>query len=309
MEPKTPKHIAVGNLNIDVYMVVDYIPGPDEDAVAREAYIGPGGAAANYSVAVAKLGHKVSLLSHTGKLAEQLGVLKLLQERGVDTSLVRIHDNEMPGIVIVLVAPDGERTMITMRGANNRLRGDEVQGVTVDVLHVASRGTDVLQRVVSSIRAGLVSYDPGSAAARREASRILDIARNAVDVLVLNHVEYKLVMSDKPFIEAQSLLNGRLKYIIVKMGAEGATLISRDGLWHVEAFRAGQVVDTTGAGDVFIAVFNSYLVEKGDHITALQAASIAAGIKVTRRGAQSAPSREEIERLLREKPPRIHKHV
>lgn len=308
MESEAPRHIAVGNLNIDVYMVVDYIPGPDENAVAREAYIGPGGAAANYSVAAARLGHRASLLSHTGRLAEQLGVLGLLRERGVDTSLVKIHDNEMPGIVIVLVAPGGERTMITMRGANNLLRGDEASGAEADVLHVASRDTEVLQRAASTIRSKIVSYDPGGAAARREKSRILEAARELADVLVLNRVEYRLVAGDKPLSEARDLLGGKLKYVIVKKGAEGAILVTRDGLWHVDAFRAGEVVDATGAGDVFIAVFNSYLIEKSDYITALQAASIAAGIKVTRRGAQSAPSREEIERFLRENPPRVHEY-
>ncbi|HIQ24002.1 MAG TPA: carbohydrate kinase family protein [Pyrodictium delaneyi] len=308
MKLETPKHIAVGNLNIDVYMIVDYIPGPDENAIAREAYVGPGGAAANYSVAVARLGHRVSLLGHTGRLAEQLGVLRLLQESGVDISLVRIHDDEMPGMVIVLVAPSGERTMITMRGANNLLRGDEAQGVAANVLHVASRGTDVLQRVASTIRSSIVSYDPGGAVARREASHILDVARDTVDVLMLNRVEYKLVAGDRPLSEAQGLLGGRLKYIIVKKGAEGAVLVAHDGLWHVEAFRAGEVVDTTGAGDVFIAVFNSYLVERGDYIIALQAASIAAGIKVTRRGAQSVPGREEIEKFLHEKPPKVREY-
>ncbi|KSW12231.1 hypothetical protein CF15_05610 [Pyrodictium occultum] len=303
-----PLHLAVGNINVDVYLLVDYLPGPDDNVVAREAYLGPGGAASNYSVAVSRLGHRAAIVGHTGRLAKQLGVLAGLEAAGVDTSFVKIHEDEMPGIVIVLVTPGGERTMISMRGANNLLRGDEARGAVADVLHVASRGVEVLERAASSTRPGIVSYDPGSSVARREGGLILEAARRYVDILVLNRVEYQLVAGNRGIEEARGLLGGRLRYIIVKRGSEGAVLVARDGVWHVEALRLGEPVDTTGAGDVFIAAFNTYLVERGDPLEALQAASAAAGIKVTRRGAQSAPSREEVEKILRENPPRIREY-
>jgi len=300
-----PRHLAVGNLNLDMYVVVDYIPGPDENSIAREAYLGPGGAAANYAVTVTGLGHEAGLVSHTGSEAGRLGLLRALRERGVDTSHIVIHEGEMPGLVIILVAKDGERTMITMRGANNYLRGDEAAGEKVDALHVASRGTEVFTRAASSISARLVSYDPGASNARREGPKILEVARNLADVLVLNRVEYGYVSGGAGLSVARSLLGGRLGMIIVKLGAQGAVLFTREGAWRVEAYRAGEPVDTTGAGDVFIATFNVFYLDTDDPLEALKAASIAAGMKVTRRGAQSAPGREEVERILRTSPPAV----
>ncbi len=298
------KHLSVGNLNLDMYIVVESLPGPDENAIARDAYIGPGGAAANYAVAAARLGDQPYLVAHTGRLLEELGITARLRREGVSLDYVKIHDDQMPGLVIVLVTAGGERTMITMRGANNLLRGDEAQG-SFNVAHVASRGPDVLQRVCSSVAADFTSYDPGASNTSRYPDKVVEAARKCSDILVLNRAEYRHIAGTNNIDVARDLLGGRLRMILVKRGAEGAVLVTAEEAYIVEAYRAGQVVDTTGAGDVFIAAFNVYLLRTGDPAKALQAASIAAGIKVTRRGAQSAPSREEVERALRTNPPRV----
>jgi ribokinase len=305
MEPV--RHVAVGHLNIDMYMVVDYIPGPDENAVAREAYVGPGGAAANYAVAASRLGSKAFLVAHTGRLAEQMGLLGHLRSEGVDTSYVVVHKDQMPGIVVVVVSAGGERTMITIRGANNLLRGDEARGLRTDVLHVASRGPETLERAASAVAAALISYDPGASNTRKRPREVLEAARSYADILVLNRAEYRHVAGTEDLAAARKLLGGRLSMVIVKQGGQGAVLVTNSGVLHVEAYRAGPVVDTTGAGDVFIAAFNTFYAEKRDEVVALQAASVAAGIKVGRRGAQSAPSREEVEEALRERPPRVRR--
>ena len=298
-------HLAVGNLNVDIYMVVDKIPGPDERATAEEAYVGPGGAAANYAVAAARLGHLTELVAHTGVLAERLGVLERLREAGVGLSHIVVHEDEFPGIVVVAVGPGGERAMIALRGANRHLRGDEAAGAHCEALHVASRGPEVLEAAASSVEAGLVSYDPGFSTLRRDPGGVLEAARRWAHVLFLNRAEYGLVAPGAPVEDAARLLGGRLRVVVVKLGGEGAVAATRDCVCRVEAYRVERVVDTTGAGDVFAAAFNVYLLEKGSIEEALRAASAAAGLKVSRRGGQAAPSREEVEEALRRSPPRV----
>jgi len=298
------RHLAVGNLNIDMYIVVDNLPGPDENVVAREAYIGPGGAAANYAVAVARLGGEAFLVAHTGRLMKELGIIAMLEKERVRLDYVVVHEDQMPGLVVVVVSTNGERTMITMRGANNLLRGDEAGG-TFDVVHVASRGPLILRRTCSNVTSRFTSYDPGASNTSREPTSVVEAAQLCADILVLNRAEYRHITGSDDIRAARNLLGGRLSMVLVKKGSEGAVLVTKRARYHVEAYRAGQVVDTTGAGDVFIATFNNYYIETGDLLKALQAASIAAGIKVTRRGAQSAPSREEVEKVLASRPPRV----
>lgn len=302
-----PLHLVYGNINIDIYVVVERLPGPDEAVEAREAYLGPGGAASNYSVAAARAGHRVRLVAHTGVLAREMGILEKLGRLGVDTSAVAVHDDEQPGLVVVMVSPGGERAMVKLPGANRLLRGGEVGG-DADVLHVASKPLGVYEAAARACSCRIRSYDPGSSA------RLLDagaLARSEPrpSIVYLNRAEFRLVVGGDPEPgRAAGLARETGSAIVVKLGARGAIAATPDGdVLAVEAYRPRVVVDTTGAGDVFAAYMNAWLAEGRGLGEALQAASVAAGLKVSRRGAQSAPGREEVEEVLAREPPRLRR--
>ena len=293
-------HLSVGNLNVDVYMVVPRLPGGDEAVTAEDSYIGPGGAAANYAVAASRAGHRASLLAHTGHLAVDLGLLSSLSRIGVDTSLVSVHENEMPGIVLVLVGSRGERAMVKLPGANRLLRGDEAAGLRFTVVHVASVGSAIAARVFSSVEAQLRTYDPGGSAYKEGLEGVKRV-RGLVDVLYLNKAEYRALTGADPDPSGASKLAALVgaRLLVVKLGGEGALAVEPGGgALRVGALRV-KPLDTTGAGDVFDAYMNAWLAEGSSVEEALRAASTAAGLKVERRGAQSAPSREEVEERLR----------
>lgn len=295
-----PHHLAVGNLNIDMYIVVDELPGPDEDVRAKDAYIGPGGAATNYAVSVALAGHKVTLLAHTGNEARQLGILKMLDERGVDTSHVIVHDDNPPGMVLILVSQKtGEKMMVSLRGANMFLTGTEITGKHYDVAHVASVEPRVLTNIVRHVSPRIVSYDPGASVTREYKDKLIDIVKGA-SIVYLNRSEYRMIFGEEFSVDNLSkvtrVYSGSM--IVVKLGARGAIAGSRERVYLVDAYRHGVAVDTTGAGDVFAAYFNSCIAEEGGIEECLAVASVAAGIKVTRRGAQSVPTRKEVDEVL-----------
>ena len=298
------RHVALGNINLDIYVVVDHIPGPDEDATALELYMGPGGAAANYAVAAARLGHEAYLVGHLGLQGLGAFLLEALEESGVKTDHVVIHRDKQPGIVVILVSQNGERAMATMRGANLLLRGDEAS-TEADILHIASREPEIVKRATRSISSSFISYDPGGRIARQYGSKLLNEATDLVDLIAVNRVEADLIFGSSEPEELAQKLRGRLTYILLKKGAQGAVLVTREGYYFVEAYTEGRVVDTTGAGDVFISVLNSYIAEGKNISEALRAASIAAGLKIMKRGAQSAPPREEIEKRLSQEKPRV----
>ncbi|NOZ89451.1 MAG: carbohydrate kinase family protein [Crenarchaeota archaeon] len=304
MDP--PRHLAVGNINVDMYLVVPRLPGPDEAVAASTAYVGPGGAASNYAVAASRAGHRSSLLAHTGRLALSLGVLEALERSGVDVSLVRVHEDELPGIAVVLLESGGQRAMVKLVGANRLLTGDEELGGGFDVAHVASVHPRVALRVASRRPARLHSYDPGGAAPQLRGH--VEELRGLLDVLYVNRVEFRKVFGVEPSPLAAAEAAARLEAIVVvKLGGDGALAASpRGDLLRVEAIRV-EAVDTTGAGDVFDAYMNAWLAEGRSLGEALQAAAVAAGLKVARRGAQSAPSRREVEERLQRGPPRLQR--
>ncbi len=297
-----PRHVAVGNVNVDVYFYVDRLPSVDDVISVEEAVIGLGGAAANYSVAVARAGHRSALVAHTTRHVKALGLLDSLVAEGVDVSHVRVHDDGMPGLVVVLVLPSGEVSMLKIRGVNKLLKGDEVAEVLpMDVVHFASVEPSIVDNACRATKgfreATIVSYDPGGAVVEKHASGIIEVSRRCVTLLTLNARELELVAGSRDYRAAKRLLGGRLAAVLVRIGGGGAYLVTVNAVYQVYGFHYGRVVDTTGAGDTFNAYFNTYLAEGRSYEEALEAASIAAGVKVTRKGAQTSPRRSEVELL------------
>lgn len=292
------RHIVVGNVNIDITLVVPKLPGSDENIRATDFWVGLGGAASNYSVAVARLGHKASLVARAGREAKALGLLDFLAENGVDISYVRVVD-EPAGVVVVILLPSaGSRSMITMRGANALLSADMIPDGAGDLLHLASVRPDIVIEAGDRLNYDFITYDPGGEAFHNPKGVLM--AASKVDVLMLNNMELKAVAGWPVFDAALKLFRGRLRFLVVKHGRGGAVLIERDGsIYSVDSFRVEKPVDVTGAGDAFDAAFNVWLLETGDPEKALKAAVAAGALKTTKKGSSSMPSRDEVEELLK----------
>jgi ribokinase len=290
------EHIAVGNLNLDITVRVPRLPGPDDNVVAEEYWLGLGGAATNYAVAVARLGQRPRLVAVAGREAERLGLLDTLREAGVDVGSVRVTSGQI-GIVIVLLSPargEESRSMVAMRGVNLSLDASMVPPGG-DVVHLAS----VRPRIVEDVCPGrrLCTYDPGGAAFHSPGEVVR--AAGASEYLMLNLRELESLTGDSGVEAATSLLSGRLRMVVVKYGRGGAALVDSYGvLGSAEPPAVGEIVDVTGAGDAFDAAFNVWLLWKGDPLEALRAGVAAGAAKVSRRGSSNMPHAEEVAALL-----------
>jgi len=235
------EHVAVGNLNLDISLELDRFPRPDENLFARRAWIGPGGAATNYAVAVARLGHRPLLVARTGGDAVKLGLLDQLNSMGVDTRYVVVVPGETTGTVVVIMVPsDSTRTLLTIRGANEGLNGGMVPD-RGDIVHFAS----VKPRVVHEYMGGgrPLSYDPGG-----EVYRDPEGVREAVflvETVFLNEKELEALAGSSSPRAASRLLEGRLRRIVVKQGRGGATLYNGEKTIVAEPPRVDRVVDVT----------------------------------------------------------------
>jgi len=295
------RHVAVGNINIDFYFKIPRMPSLGENILCSEAYLGFGGAAANYALATARLSHKVTLIASTSQHPLSNIALKRLEEEGVDISKVKFASNILPGIVVVLVSENGERTMISYRGANTLLDSKMLEDVPSDakIVYFASVHPDVVINSYKYLegRDIIISYDPGGEAFKNPKGVLK--ALNFIDEILVNNLELKALINSESYSDAKTLLKGRVKRVIVKCGGKGVYMVSKDSISYIEAFTHGKVVDTTGAGDVFASAYHTFYLETLDYKCALKAGVIAAGIKVTRKGAQSAPIRSEVEDHLR----------
>ena len=290
---------SIGNANVDVLLYLDELPPRGGQVEARGAERRAGGAAANFAVAAAKLGLKASFIGCVGLDEDGDWLLSKLASHGVDTSLVK-RVRERTGFVVVLVEAGGERTMVAYRGANAALYEaglEDLDYSMFDWVHASSIRPDAAAGAFKAAkRAGATtSYDPGGAVAMMGFGRLLQ-ALEHTDVLFLNEREAQLLESSGggPELEAVRRL---VPTVVVKMGAEGAMAYRGGEAASAPAFRV-EVVDTTGAGDAFDAAF-CYALARGLGLReSLVFANACAALKITRRGAQSSPTLQEVLEFL-----------
>jgi ribokinase len=296
--------VSVGNLNFDIYLRAGGIPGPDERVEALELYTGGGGSAANFALAIARMGLRARFIGAVGD--DPLGEMSLMElaAGGVDVSRVKRVHGVPSGIVVVIVDESGVKRMLAYRGANALLAPEDLTPEKFEGarhVHVATGRVEIIKRAGGLAReAGAsLSVDGGMALAGRGLERLREVLGGA-DVAFFNYAEARAATGlDDPERIVEALSAGlRVGEVVVTLGAGGA--IASDGrrTVRVPAIKAA-AVDTTGAGDSFAAAYVAALLRGADMRERLAFASAAAAIKVSRRGARSSPSYDEVVSLLR----------
>jgi sugar/nucleoside kinase (ribokinase family) len=259
--PGAPRPVlVVGDVSVDVVARPTGPLCPGSDTPATVGLRG-GGAGATVASWLAHLGVPVTLAGRIG--ADAAGRAQRAELAGHGVSCALAVDPELPtGTVVVLVGPDGERTMLPDAGANGRLAPADLPALPAGghlhlsgypLLREGSRpaGLAVLRRAQAE---GLtVSVDPASAAplAAIGPPAFLDWTCGA-DLLLPNAAEARLLAGQGDPVRAARTLAASYRAVVVKLGAAGAIWASGDELVHIPAAPA-TVLDTTGAGDALAA--------------------------------------------------------
>jgi len=123
--------IVCGSLNMDLVARVDHLPRPGETVVGASLQRLPGGKGLNQAVAAARMGAAVAMVGARGDDADGATLAALLASEGIDTRDLRVRDpRAMPdahtGLAQVIVAADGENSIVVHGGANLTLTAEEV---------------------------------------------------------------------------------------------------------------------------------------------------------------------------------------
>ncbi len=254
--------VVVGDLLTDVLVTPTSPISRGSDTEASVTLRG-GGAGANTACWLAASGVDVALIARVG--GDEIGRARTLELLGAGVeALVAIDHAALTGTVVVLVGADGERTMLTDRGASLRLSQDDFDPRVFErgahlhlsgyvVLDEASRPA-ALYALSSARAAGMtVSVDAASAAplARVGAEAFLSWTWGA-NLLFANTEEAGVLTGSKDPATAAGQLNGSYAVTVVKAGRDGAVWAAGERVWLCPAVPA-DVLDTTGAGDAFAA--------------------------------------------------------
>ncbi|WP_449327066.1 ribokinase [Sphingopyxis sp. 550A] len=292
---------VVGSINRDIVVRCRSLPRAGETVAGSALSYGSGGKGANQAVAASRLGGTVRMIGRVGADAWGRTARGVLRSAGCDISGVR-QAGQLSGQALVTVDRQGANSIVVIEAANGLLSADQVRrdekklkegGVILLQLEIPLEAVSAAA-MIAHAAGGRVILDPGPA---RDLPR--DLLRR-ISVITPNQTELEVLTGQKKLRDgelveaAEHLRSSGPETVIVKLGAEGCLVIG-DGPARQLAAPHVDVVDTTGAGDVFNAALAVRLSEGAPIEAGVEFALAAASLSVTRFGAQSAaPTRAEV---------------
>jgi len=261
-----PRVVICGDVINDILVKPsgEVVKGSDTVSVIEAR---PGGSAATQAAWLGWLGMDVTFAGRCG--ARDVAYHRAELERfGVRVRLVADPDVDT-GTIVIMVSPDGERTMFTERGANLRLRRSDLPLDLLDdaeALHLTGYTffepalREVALSLIADARArGLpVSVDPGSAAFLARLGEEEFTGWTSGAAACFPNLDEAAVLTGSPDpVEMAARLSARYGLVGLKLGGDGCVVAERGSAPVRVAGVPADVQDTTGAGDAFCAAFLS----------------------------------------------------
>ena len=303
--------LVLGSINTDLVVRGTRLPAPGETVVGGTFFRAAGGKGANQAVAAARAGAvSVSLIAAVGDDDFGRESLAGLRVEGVACDLVKQLLGEPSGVALIMVDEQGQNCISVASGANLLLNPSDIDAIDPQRFRQAAILLACLEAPLTAVIQGLQrAKEFGLTTILNPAPAHPDVASaevlQYVDIVTPNESEAALLTGQTVESVAQAETAGKrlielgCRHAIVTMGARGCVVVN-DQVRHVGAL-AVQPVDTTAAGDAFNGTLALALAEGKDLMTAVRWAAVAAGLSVTRQGAQpSLPRRDEVDCQFRQ---------
>lgn len=298
---------VVGSIHADFYVKVKRFPQPDETIIGSDYALYPGGKGANQAVGCARLGVETYMIGAVGN--DYIGSMLIdnLARNGVRIDYVYKANCGSGVAFIILNEETGENMIIVSPGADNAVTPQHVEDSLKNLREKVKIFLTQLEIPVETVYRGLeIAKEFGMLTILNPApARSLD--RNIfrfVDIAVPNRVELqqlagvKIESIEDVFKASEKLLEWGVKAVVTTLGSRGAAIAAHNIKTVVGAFNV-PVVDTTGAGDAFVAGLAVALLENREIVNAVRFANAVAALKIARMGAQSMPTRSEVDDFIK----------
>ena len=261
------------------HLVIDYVVRHGK--VKRSL----GGSAAYCSFALKRYGIDVSIISKVGPdFPEEY--LIFLSRNGIDISNVKLCKRRSTSFKLVYL--NDKRTLFLLNICEPILEVDLPSDVSeYDFIHIGSVVGEVPLCTIKELKKkfnGLIALDIQGYIRSFEKGKVINSPTNEtfevlkyVDILHADLNEAMALCSEKDLNKLiNRILDFKIKISLITMGSEGSLVISKEGIYEVPIAKPKRVVDLTGAGDVYTAIFIAhYMLTNNIKEAAIMASSAA----------------------------------
>jgi sugar/nucleoside kinase (ribokinase family) len=277
--------VAIGNAIVDVVVQAEERFLDDhgltkgtmalvDEAMAERLYagVGPGletsgGSAANTIAGIAQLGGRAAFIGRVRD--DQLGSIFAHDIRSVGARFETPAARKGPSTArcLILVTPDAQRTMCTYLGASVNLDPADLDLELVrqaKVLYLEGYLWDSEEAKRAFLAAAAVMRESGGEVALslsdafcvdRHRDSFLELVDGHVDLLFANEMEITALYKAADFEAAAEQVRGRCRVAALTRSEQGSFLLAGDDTIRIDPFCLGDLLDTTGAGDLYAAGF------------------------------------------------------
>ena len=220
-----------------------------------------GGSVANSIVGLSQLGNKVGFIGKVNH--DDLGQKYEdgLKEENVDYFYSKKKESLPTGTCLILITPDSERTMCTFLGTSAKINENDV-----DVNSVKSSEITFLEGYLwdegeakSAFTKAILNSNKVAMSlsdlfcVERHKAHFLDLVKNKLDITFANEQEILSLINAKNFDEVISFCKKIGKLIVITRGEKGSIAITKNEIVECESQKRLNIIDLTGAGDLFAA--------------------------------------------------------
>ena len=260
------KILVVGSLHLDVIVHSSRLPKPDETLLGDKVSYRFGGKGGNQALAAAKIDVQVFMAGRIGTDNFGKQIYDTLSNQNINLDGLKMVD-EATGMSVALIGSDGIYSAVVVSGVNQTIELSEIavpDDLTVLVLQ-NEINTDANFEIIKKV--------PKSTFVILNAAPALTPNKDffeRIDLLIVNQLEAKMLLNEEPSIfnnldALRKLQNLGPKEVIITLGAEGYTGISKNGEIFSEPGIKVDVLSTHGAGDSFVGTLAAFIC-KGEPI-------------------------------------------
>jgi sugar/nucleoside kinase (ribokinase family) len=254
-----------------------------------------GGSSMNAIRTLASLGHKTVFAGMVNDDEFGNHIRERMKSLGIKAYLGG-HNQESTGTCLILITPDGERTMNTNLGASRLYDATHIPHQEIAASHVFHfcgyqwDTEDQKSALTNSIKTAhdnntIISFDVADPfVVNRNRDDFISLIHDEADIVFANKEEARLLFNTSPEDTARRIAETG-SIAVVKLGADGALVVKGKEEFRIKPV-ATKVVDTTAAGDMFAAGFLHGFLSGRDMATCGKIAATLASDVISRVGAR-----------------------